>query len=149
MSYRNGSSSEPLTSSGMWSLIAISIFACCVAVVSSKWYREKREKRELAFGGEYGRPQQKSWRATATSSGWRTTSRSGFGSASRIGSPGMRASWNPRREFIPSRPGMKCAPAHTMAAASSLPTALFSSRSLTPAAIIPTIWATLFPPTSR
>jgi len=49
MSYQRGSSSESLTCGAVWSLIAISMCACCAAVVSSKWYREEKEIREDAF----------------------------------------------------------------------------------------------------
>jgi hypothetical protein len=137
---------EPLTSSGTWSLIAISIFACCVAVVSSKWYREQREKRERAFGGEYGR---RPWRFStgmATSSGSHITSRSGVGSTCSSGLRDMPASLKPRREFIPWRPGMKYelidSPVET-----SQPTTSLLGRWLTPRAIIPTLMEILFPPT--
>jgi hypothetical protein len=49
MSYRNGSSSQGMTSTGTWTLIAIAIFACCAALVSSRKYRTGKNACFRAF----------------------------------------------------------------------------------------------------
>ena len=66
MRYRNGNSTAPLASGAIWSFIAISICACCAAVISSKWYRAEKKRRDGAFNARYGRLP---W---SSPSGWRT-----------------------------------------------------------------------------
>ncbi len=75
--YRSGNGSVLLTSRGLWSLIVLSISACCAAWGTSNGYRRREEERESGIGLRPGLREMKgfqnrwrvpAWSAEATSS---------------------------------------------------------------------------------
>src|SRR6185369_17917745 len=98
MSYRNSDNSLLMRSGGTWSLIALAISSCSLALVSSKWYREEsmqdwRPGRRPPLSSEEHLLE------------LRTTCRGGSVIGSKIGLPGECESWKPKRESIPLSSG--------------------------------------------
>lgn len=108
-------------------------------------------ERERAFNAAIGRRPWSSPREMEMSSGWRTTYRSGFDSASRTGSASDRGNWNPKRASTAWKTGTLPAPTMhlKMATKREETTIPLLSKWFQPTAIIETIVGRLFPPMSE
>src|SRR5579872_354741 len=112
MSYQGRNSSPSLTSTATWSLIALAISACSLAVVSSRWYREeKRRGYRNASDWRPGLPVPLSSKDHLLA--LRTMSRDGSGMGYRNGSINGCASSSPKKEFIPLNGGISTEEAPT------------------------------------